>query len=456
MSIAAQCPDCCSCPTATVEWDSVSASKSKCGFPEWAGFVSSPPKYYLVLTENGTRLEGADGACDVTVEWASFTTTYNSSACTISYSGSIVVNGDNCGTTNPVRADDTDDGVYYSVLSPSDDCASGFTFGASCTENVTSGTFKTVDDSCSGSVAMTLSSEYTTALLKSNTVAALPSYDDDWNDTAGSFANLSADEVSYAIRESRYRLRFKIPQVGSGKCYRISWVERFILEAGVGVDSVEVYARGRYRPTVTLSAPPTGGVQAYAVAVMSSSGTVSSIRILNPGSGYTSAPTVTVQSATGGGTSSTGWTATLSASGGQVATITGGSAGNYLPTLAFSGGGGTGATATATLDAQGGIATVTLGAAGSGYTSAPNLTITAKVSGAIAADILLHLGTETPRCAVWDGDIPPGYDPDTPSTYPILGDGDGDNPYFELPIPDVDGTTLVANLRAVCDGSACP
>jgi hypothetical protein len=340
---------------------------------------------------------------------------------------------------------------------------------------------------------MTLSDEYTTADLKSNTVAALPAYDDDWNDTAGSFANLSTDELSYAIRESRYRLRFKIPKVKTGKNLRASWVERFIAEAGVAVSSVEVYSRGVYRPTVTISTSPLG-TNAAATAVMASDGTVSSLSILNPGAGYiplitfsggggtgaaaiaiinssgavtgvtvtsagtgyTSAPeveftevgftvynedteeyeviadgsrvratgtasvsgglvtgvtvgtagdfrpTVTVQTATSGGTTSTGWIATLATTG-EVATITGGNAGNYLPTLAFTGGGGSGATATCTVDSTGGIAAVTVTAGGSAYASEPTLTITSKVSDTTAADLIVHLGTETAKCAVWNG-----------------------------------------------------
>lgn len=297
----------------------------------------------------------------------------------------------------------------------------------------------------------TLSNEYTNALLKSNTVAALPTYDNDWNDTAGSFANLSTDELTYSIRESRYRLRFKIPITGSGLNFRASWVERFIAEAGVALTSVESYKRGVYRPTVTISAPPPGGIQAYGIAVMGSTGTVPSILVTNPGSGYLTPPTVTVQAAINGGTSSTGWTANLA--GTSVGTITGGSAGNYGPSFAFSGGGGSGATATGTLDVQGGIDAVTLGASGSGYTSEPALTITPKVTGSTAADLLLHLGTETAQCTVWDGVTPGGYIAATPSTWPILPSAAPH--YFELAVPSTDGTTLVANVRTICDGSAC-
>jgi hypothetical protein len=328
-----------------------------------------------------------------------------------------------------------------------------------------------------GVTTLTISNEYTTAQLKTITVAALSAYDDDWNDSAGSFANLSTDELSYAISESRYRLRFPIPKVNTGKNLRASWVERFIADAGVAVTSVEIYSRGVYRPTVTISTSPLG-TNAAATAVMASDGTVASLSILNPGagyiplitfsggggtgaaaiaiinssgavtgvtitsggSGYTTAPTVaftnvtaprvratgtavvtggvvtginvgtagdfrptvTVETATGGGTTSTGWIATLATTG-EVASIAGGNAGNYLPTLAFTGGGGSSATATCTVDSTGGIDAVTITAEGSAYASEPTLTITPKVSGLTSADLIIHLGTETAKCAVWDG-----------------------------------------------------
>jgi hypothetical protein len=47
-------------------------------------------------------------------------------------------------------------------------------------------------------------------------------------------------------------------------------------------------------PTVTISAPPSGGTQATATAVLTQ-GKVTSINITNPGSGYVSAPTITIQ-----------------------------------------------------------------------------------------------------------------------------------------------------------------
>lgn len=55
-------------------------------------------------------------------------------------------------------------------------------------------------------------------------------------------------------------------------------------------------------PTVTISAPPAGGIQATATATVNANGVVTGITITNPGSGYTSAPTV---SFTGTGTGAT-------------------------------------------------------------------------------------------------------------------------------------------------------
>jgi hypothetical protein len=280
------------------------------------------------------------------------------------------------------------------------------------------------------------------ALTSTTPVSA--SYAEESQDNTG-YGCISYGVIYLAIR---YRLRFKIPGVGT--CYRVAWVERFIPEAGVGLTSLEIISRGVYRPAVTATGG--GGSGCLLVAVMNSAGQVASVRVLNPGSGYTSAPTIAVAAATGGGTSSTGWTATVTD--GRVVSVSGGTAGNYLPTLAFSGGGGSGATATVTMDETGGLASVTLTAAGSAYASAPALAITAKVaSGVTAAVIHLHLGTETAKCEVWDKTVPSGYNPADSATWPTLPSAAPG--YLEIAVPASEGTTTVANVRATCDCSTC-
>lgn len=488
-SIIGQCEECCECPTPTVQWDSRSANKSKSSaYAEYSGYESTPPKWYLTETANGPMYDS--GALYTT--WINAVTTFDPVTLIYSFpSGSIITqDGTTCTYSMvtqfaPIDFDTFDclgeDKTFYNQdwyleCNTYRDSLLIVKYPSSATVALWRGCGET------NSVTTTLSNEYTTALLKTNAVAALPSYDNDWNDTAGSYANLSTDEVTYSIRDARYRFRFKIPKVGFGLCYRVNWVERFIPEAGVGITSVEVYSRGSYRPEITITEPPIGdggNKQSFAFAVMSSTGTVSSVNVVNPGSGYiplitiyggggsgataraiinssgavtsveitsggsgyTSAPTVeftevdaprvratgtavltgdkvtaitvgtagdfrptvTFETAINGGTTSTGWVATLDPDTGKITSITGGSAGDYRPALTISAPDipGTTATATATVDSNGGIDAVAVTAAGSGYSSTPSITITKKCGGFPAADLLFHLGIETAKNFNW-------------------------------------------------------
>lgn len=121
-------------------------------------------------------------------------------------------------------------------------------------------------------------------------------------------------------------------------------------------------------PAVTLAGG--GGTGASATATIT--GPVTSITINAGGSGYTSAPTVTF---TGGGGS--GATATATVEGGVVtgiSVVNGGSGYTSAPGVSLSGGGGSGASATATI--TGSVTAVEVTACGTGYTSAPTVTFT--------------------------------------------------------------------------------
>jgi hypothetical protein len=157
---------------------------------------------------------------------------------------------------------------------------------------------------------------------------------------------------------------------------------------GTGVTSVTVSAGG----SGYTSAPKvsfTGGTPttpATAVAVLDQS--VGSIAVTAGGSGYTSAPTVTF---TGGGGSSSVATAVLASSGSiKSITITNGGTGGTNGTgvaVSITGGGGTGATATATI--AGGVVTViTITAGGSGYTSAPTVSVTGQAGSPVYAPVI--------------------------------------------------------------------
>jgi len=125
----------------------------------------------------------------------------------------------------------------------------------------------------------------------------------------------------------------------------------------------------RSAPTVTISGG--GGTGATATAIIGKK--IAHITLTNKGSSYTSPPTVTI---TGGGGS--GATATAKILGGKVSSfhITNhGSGYTSLPTVTITGGGGSGATATAKLTAAGSVSSLTLTTVGIGYSVPPTVTI---------------------------------------------------------------------------------
>jgi len=144
-------------------------------------------------------------------------------------------------------------------------------------------------------------------------------------------------------------------------------------------------------PTVIIDAPTgTCATGSNAVVTASAAGTVTSLVITNPGSGYTSAPSVAVSG--GGGVnaaatailSSSVSSATITDSGtgyvetGKVVNIQITNAGSgYItaPAITLVGGGGASAAATATI-AAGVISAITITNNGTGYTTAPTVVFT--------------------------------------------------------------------------------
>jgi hypothetical protein len=110
-------------------------------------------------------------------------------------------------------------------------------------------------------------------------------------------------------------------------------------------------------------------------------GEVTAVNVTNAGSGYTSAPAVTL---TGGAGSGATAVASLSPFGVGSATVTAGGTGyTAAPTVSISGGGGSGATATATVSA-GAVTAITITDAGTGYTSQPTISFDGVGTGAAA------------------------------------------------------------------------
>lgn len=110
-------------------------------------------------------------------------------------------------------------------------------------------------------------------------------------------------------------------------------------------------------------------------------GQLTGIRVTGAGSGYTSAPTLTITG--GGATTNATATATISAQVSNTVTVNTPGSGYTTPVVTISGGGGSGATATATV-AGGQITGVTVTNQGSGYAFPPTVTITDGGYGAAA------------------------------------------------------------------------
>ncbi len=142
-------------------------------------------------------------------------------------------------------------------------------------------------------------------------------------------------------------------------------------------------------PTVSFSG---GGSGAGAAAAATLGFSVASVSVTNGGSGYTTPPTVSLLAGAAGGEGATA-TATLSYAVGSVSITSGGTGYTVGDMLTLSGGGGTGATATVTaVDTTGSITGVSL-AGGSGYTSAPTTVTGGAGTGVALAATLATTGS---------------------------------------------------------------
>lgn len=230
---------------------------------------------------------------------------------------------------------------------------------------------------------------------------------------AGSGTFSSSGNVSIAQYKNKY-----VGIVDENKGYFI-WDGTNLVSVG-SIGRIAITASGsgyKSAPSVTLSAPnQTGGIQATAIcAVSNGAGTVVGAVITNGGTGYTSIPATTVSSPP-----YPGITAQVSAgiSGGSVVSISvinPGSGYSSNATITFTGGGGSAAAATAIVD-SGSIIAIALINAGTGYTSPPTVTFSGGGgTGASAKSELVTFATGTVTVNVTNG----GYGYTSPPTVTI-------------------------------------
>ena len=157
-----------------------------------------------------------------------------------------------------------------------------------------------------------------------------------------------------------------------------TWNGTDLLAVG-GVGSVGITNKGSgytTAPAVTISAPnQSNGVQATAVATIAAN-VVSYISITNGGSGYTSAPTVTITGGGGSGATAIAQVLTFTKGALVIAVTNGGSGYNTPPAVTITGGGGANAAGTAIVSGNA-ITAVIMTNVGDHYTSTPTVSIAA-------------------------------------------------------------------------------
>ena len=137
-------------------------------------------------------------------------------------------------------------------------------------------------------------------------------------------------------------------------------------------------------PTISISRPIVGGINATAVAIMTSRSnqtgkSIDKIMIINPGIGYTVTPSVTIVSSSGSGA-----IATAIVSSGSLGTfqiIDGGVGYSTNPIVAISTApfGGTTANAESVINSLGIVTAIRYNNAGSGYTSIPSISFSSPI-----------------------------------------------------------------------------
>ena len=157
-----------------------------------------------------------------------------------------------------------------------------------------------------------------------------------------------------------------------------TWNGTDLLAVG-GVGSVGITNKGSgytSAPAVTISAPnQSNGVQATAVASITANA-VSLISITNGGSGYTSAPTVTITGGGGSGATAIAQVLTFTKGALVISVTNGGSGYNTSPAVTITGGGGANAAGTAIVSGNA-VTAVIMTNVGNNYTSVPTVSIAA-------------------------------------------------------------------------------
>ena len=202
---------------------------------------------------------------------------------------------------------------------------------------------------------------------------------------ADDIINTSINEVDESVKDFGYIV--KLIMVGLGATSASATAELAVNLGGSSVSRIDLINDGTgylSAPIVSISTASSGGVNATAVAIMTNrsgqtGSSIDKILVINPGIGYTVVPTVSIISSSGSG----GIATAIISSGslGPINLIDGGVGYSTVPIVAISTApiGGTNATALALINSSGIVTSIRYTNAGAGYTQAPVVTISSPV-----------------------------------------------------------------------------
>ena len=206
--------------------------------------------------------------------------------------------------------------------------------------------------------------------------------------------NTSINEVDESVKDFGYITKLIMVGLGATSAFATVELASSLFNTVIGgnnvgksVERIDLVNDGTGYltvPIVAISTAPTGGLNATAVAIMTSrsgqtGSSIDKILVINPGIGYTVVPTVSIISNSGSG----GIATAIISSGslGPINLFSGGVGYSTTPIVAISTApvGGTSATAQAFVNSSGIVTSIRYTNAGAGYTQAPVVTISSPV-----------------------------------------------------------------------------
>lgn len=206
----------------------------------------------------------------------------------------------------------------------------------------------------------------------------------------------SIEEVDKSVSDFGYTI--KLEMVGSGSSTAVANVQLAkdlsTLISGKSVSKIDLINDGTgylTTPVVSISTAPSSGIDASAIAIMTSrsgqtGSSIDKILITNPGFGYTLPPDIIIKSTTGSGAIATAIISEGSL--GQPSIINGGNQYAIAPLVSISSApiGGTNAEVISVINSSGIVTSLRYVNSGSGYTISPNITFESPINIGINTD----------------------------------------------------------------------